>query len=206
MLTFFFFFQSRASYFRLRKTARKGRANITPQETASPLRLPRQGPVPWTSVKLKPPTSCGGEKSTTIYGHAAYKVGNCKSSINHEEVSGLGTRRSDIASPVLAEQSCGVTGNKPSSLPARLLPVLLFGCLNQKLSWTGTGSLNIPPHTYKNHTQPFLPAVMRPTSRKAPAQLQSFKGCSCSGSHLAFVAKWRKHGFPLESGHYFYHL
>lgn len=34
---FFFFFQSGTSYFSLRETARKGRANITPRETTSPL-------------------------------------------------------------------------------------------------------------------------------------------------------------------------
>ena len=110
--------------------------------------------MPWTSVKLKPPTSCGRKKSTTIHGHAADEEGKSRRSINHEQVPGLGTRRSDTASPVLAEQRCGLTGNKPCSLPTRLHPVLLFGCLNQKLSWTGTGSLKVLPHTYNIKTRP----------------------------------------------------
>lgn len=60
---FFFPPQSGMFYFSLRKTVRKGRANITPQEAA---RAAASGALSSEAVKLKPPTPCRGVKSTII--------------------------------------------------------------------------------------------------------------------------------------------
>lgn len=66
MLPYFFFFffpQSGMFYFSLRKTVRKGRANITPQEAA---RAAASGTLSSEAVKLKHPTPHRGVKSTII--------------------------------------------------------------------------------------------------------------------------------------------
>lgn len=86
MLTYYyyFFFQSGTSYFRLRKTARKGRTNITPQETASPLCVPQARTC---VVKVCKSQTTDALWRGEVHGHAAYKEGKFKRSINHEQVS-----------------------------------------------------------------------------------------------------------------------
>lgn len=130
MLTFFFSFfpQSGTSYFRLKKTARKGRVNITPQETASPLCLQNSATGVLSNMAMSPPR---GEEF--------------QRSFNHKQVPGLGTRGLTLLLQCSAE--LWVTGNKPSSLPGCGLLTLLFLCLNQRLPWAGSVSLNAPPLT-----------------------------------------------------------